>query len=378
MTHALIIGGGPGGLAAAVALERVGIRATIYERTPEVRTAGSGLTLWPNAFKALEYLGVDQTLAGVCAFLDGIAMRSWRGKLLSATPGRATDRLCGISGATAHRMELIRVLLDRVGREAVQLGARCIGFREHAAGVTALFADGRRAEGDLLIGADGLRSAIAGQLFGSLALRYAGYSVWRGVARFTLPEEAGLMSLGPGAQFGMFPMTEGRVYWFAALGTPEGSVRQSDRHKPTLLARFGTWHAPIPALIETTEDHAILATDAYDRPPLQRWGRGRVTLLGDAAHPSEPTLGQGACQALEDAVVLGACLQAADDVPVALRAYEARRIPRANAVTAQAHRMGRLGQWQRWPLPWIRECVIRLTPPWVQLRHLRWLWDFSL
>ena len=144
-----------------------------------------------------------------------------------------------------------------------------------------------------------------------------------------------------------------------------------------MLGRFGGWHEPIRAIIEATDEAAIVVTEIYDRRPTRRSGAGRVTLVGDAAHPSPPNLGQGACQAIEDAAVLGGCLRGADDVPRALRVYEARRAPRANAVTAQARWMGLLGGWHRWPLPWLRDCLIKGLPDGLNVRYLRWLCRFD-
>jgi 2-polyprenyl-6-methoxyphenol hydroxylase-like FAD-dependent oxidoreductase len=378
MRRAMIIGAGPGGLATALALQRAGVEAAVFERTARVREAGSGLTLWPNALKALEALGAADAVRSVCIPMEGIALLSWHGRVLSATPRPVMERIGGETSVALLRAELIKVLLDLVGHSVVRFDARCTGFRSDDAGVTTLFADGREERGDFLIGADGLRSVIAAQMFGASRLRYAGYPVWRGIAQFQLPDRIGVTSMGPGAQFGYFPMSGRRVYWFASVNAPQGSIRPDSEHKSALLDQFGGWHEPIRDIIEATDAARIVVTEIYDRKPLRRWGIGRVTLVGDAAHPSQPTLGQGACQAMEDAAVLGWCLRRYDVPPAALRAYERRRAPRANAMTSQARLMGRLGRWRRQPMIWLRECLIKGMPESLQVRNLRWIFQSNV
>jgi 2-polyprenyl-6-methoxyphenol hydroxylase-like FAD-dependent oxidoreductase len=283
----------------------------------------------------------------------------------------------GGNGVAVHRAELIGVLRSLLGDRVVHLSAACTSFRQDADGVTARFADGREARGDLLIGADGVHSGIAEQLFGPLTLRYAGFHVWRAVTDFELRPPVGVTTMGRGAQFGLFQMTGGRVYWFASHNAAEGGWLQSWSDKDRLLARFGGWHAPIKDVIVATDPASTLVHSVYDREPLQRWSVGRVTLLGDAAHPALPNLGQGACQALEDAAVLGTCLRDDADISAALRRYQARRIARANAMTVQARRLAWLGSWERQPYRWLRDRMIRWSPGWATDRHLRWLFTFD-
>lgn len=377
MKRAIVIGAGPAGLATAIALRRAQIEPAVFERAGELHEVGSGLTLWPNAMKALDEIGVAEAVRAVCLPLDGIAMRSWRGTDLDVTPGEAMARRYGGTGAALHRSELIGALKRQLGEATITLGATCVGYRAEHGGVTALFADGREERGDLLIGADGLRSAVARQLLGDQPLRYAGFAVWRAVTTFDLGQRIGTTSLGPGAQFGLFPMTGGRVYWFASRNAPEGSRIGDHPHRQELLARFGAWHTPIAAVIEATDPSAIIATDIYDREPKWNWSRGSVTLVGDAAHPSTPNLGQGACQAIEDAAVLARCLRDQPDIVLALHTYETRRAPRANALTLQARRMAQLGTWESRLACWIRDRIIQLMPAVVQRRQLDWLFHFE-
>ena len=375
MKRAIIIGAGPGGLTTAIALRRAGIEAHVFERAVRPRAAGSGLTLWPNAFKALETIGAAAPVRAVCRPLSGIAMYSWRGDVLSETSGHALEHLAGGTGAALLRAELVQVLLSNV--EHVTWNARCVGVCQDGPRVTALLSDGREVTADLLVAADGLRSVIGQQILGPPPLRFAGYTVWRGTAGRELDDGLGVTMLGRGAQFGFFPMRGGRTYWFAALNAPGAGYWNGAPQRPLLIERFSDWCGPVRALIEATDPAAIVATDIYEREALRSWGHGRVVVLGDAAHPSTPNLGQGACQAIEDAVVLGRCVAADDALPTALGTYQARRRRRANAMTSQARLMARVGRWRgRIPCR-IRDALIKATPRVLGRRNLQWMFDFQ-
>jgi 2-polyprenyl-6-methoxyphenol hydroxylase-like FAD-dependent oxidoreductase len=305
-------------------------------------------------------------------------MRSWRGKLLfNIATGERFDYASGVYAAAVSRGELLGVLFEALGKGAVRLGSRCVGYKQDEEGVTAFFDDGAAARGCILIGADGINSIIRARLFGEKKLRYAGFSVWRGVAEFELKEKVGLTSMGRGAQFGIFPMIGNRVYWFASASTREGDGDWAAGRKRELLERFRGWHEPINSIIDATDESLILRNDIYDQDPLRKWSDGRITLLGDAAHPAIPTLGQGACQAIEDAVVLAACLRREPNVVRALKAYESLRIKRTSSITLESRRMGRMGQWKSPLACWLRDKLIQRTPDRIRLRQLNRLFQFE-
>src|SRR5262249_11520121 len=244
---------------------------------------------------------------------------TWQGRVLAQTTTSAVERLGGAPTIAAHRAELHQALLAALGSlapsgsdQSVQLGAQLERVDQDEQGVTASFADGRQARGSVLIGADGLRSVVRRQLFDASAPRYAGFSAWRAV----VPAPTGFAApageyWGRGQEFGIIPLSVQRVYWFAThtqLETPQDVSTTDSEQKQGLFTRFQRWFPAVPALIEATPDAAILRNDIYDRPPLAVWTCGRVALLGDAAHPMTPNLGQGACQALEDAIALAASL----------------------------------------------------------------------
>jgi 2-polyprenyl-6-methoxyphenol hydroxylase-like FAD-dependent oxidoreductase len=345
MTRIIIIGAGIAGLATAIGLRRLKIETLIIEQAPEVGEVGSGISLWPNALKALAALGIAGVVRRLALEEGSGGIRSWRGRLLFQLDLQELRRQLGDVTVILHRAELLSVLRDRATAADIRLGARCVGFEQNDRRVKALWSDGNSVEGDLLIGADGLHSVVRAQLFGAKKPRYAGYIAWRAITGFKHRRLLPGISLGRGSQFGQVPLKQAnRVYWFATQNLPQGPNRSHASFKQNLLAVFRRWHQPIPELIEATDESVIVRTELYDRRPLKRCGHGTVTLLGDAAHPMTPDLGQGACQALEDAAVLTRCLENTNDPVAALRNYESRRIRRANSFVRASRIVGRMFQ----------------------------------
>ena len=198
--------------------------------------------------------------------------------------------------------------------------------------------------------------------------RYAGCTAWRSVVPFEHERIRASETWGDGNLFGQVPISGNRVYWYAAKNCPEGG--RSLHAKQDLRAIFGGWHEPIGDLIEAADESTILRNDIYDRPPLQTWGKGRITLVGDAAHPMTPFLGQGACPALEDAVVLGDCLSNTADVPAGLQEYERRRVPRANAFVVRSRWVGQMARVRNPILVAMRNGLLQRVSPTMQARQI--------
>ena len=374
---AIIIGGGIGGLATALALRKVGITARVYEATSTIREVGAGLTLWSNAIHALHWLGLEERLnaLSVPEIQGGIV--TWRGEPLMHMDAADMQRRFGTPAIVVHRAELQAALLDAVGDGVVQTGQRCVGISQDAAGVRLAFADGHEDRAALVIGADGIHSVVRQQLFDKTPPRYSGYGAWRAVVPFDL-DGVGHEVWGRGARFGFVPMSEGRVYWFATHNAPETYEDPSPaaRHA-AVCAAFRGWLAPVEDIVRATPADAILYNPIYDRPPLSHWSEGRVTLLGDAAHPMTPNLGQGACQALEDAVVLARSLQAEPDIHTALKTYAVARISRTRRVVAQSRRIGWAGQWHNPLLVAARGALLKRLSPATQMRQLDWILGYD-
>ncbi|WP_375745474.1 FAD-dependent monooxygenase [Corallococcus interemptor] len=371
--HVLIAGAGIGGLTLACALQRAGLRATVFERAEALRPVGAGLIVQMNAALALRRIGL-------CDAVVAEGERAERTRILDSTGARITDvdvrslqEELDAPMVAMHRARLQAVLRAHAGpEEAVRLGVSVAGFRDDGARVTVTLSTGETVSGDVLVGADGLRSAVRSGLLGEQPTRYSGYTSWRGVCPGAELVEPGLLSetWGPGARFGIVPIGHGEVYWFATLNAPAGAEDAPGQTLAVLQERFSGWHAPIARLLAATSPERILRTDIHDRPPVRHWSRGRVTLLGDAAHPMTPNLGQGGCQAIEDGVVLGECLAAPGSVEDALRAYESRRVKRANAFVVRSRQVGRVAQWENGAARFVRDALFRRVPQSAAKRQL--------
>ncbi|QRN94149.1 FAD-dependent monooxygenase [Archangium violaceum] len=377
---ALVIGGGIGGLTAALALRRSGWEVEVFEQAPRLREVGSGLMVSPNAMRVLFGLGLRHVVERG-AEMTHFEMCSWRGTPL--VRGRSEELgFCADAPPTLfHRAALHGALHEALGSEGVHLGARLARFEDDGRTVRAWFEDGREARGEVLVGADGLRSVVRARLHPGEPLRYAGYPCWRGLVRAfshpALPRGILRETQGAGVRFAAGYVREDLVYWWATANWPrEQPVPRGD--KAFLLETFRTAHAPIPELIAATNEADVLRNDLHDRRSLERWGEGRVTLLGDAAHPMMPNLGQGACSAIEDAAVLAAVLEETEDIAGGLRRYEARRQSRTSWLQRGSWMFGVVGQWKNPLAVWLREQSIRLTPMRVMMKQYEQLWGWRL
>jgi 2-polyprenyl-6-methoxyphenol hydroxylase-like FAD-dependent oxidoreductase len=374
----IIAGGGIGGLTTAIALSKAGIDFAVYERAPELREAGAGIALAANALNALDLLGIgDAIRCGAIAGVQG-GIKDPKGKALMAMPADEFTKRIG-AVAVIHRAELLTTLLQRVDPGRLHLGRECTGFEQDAESVTARFRNGETVRGTALIGSDGLRSVIRTQLFGNRQPRYSGYTAWRAVVEFDHglnPEMT--ETWGRGRRFGIVPMSRGCAYWFATNNEAEGQRDPEGRTREVLLQHFRGWHEPIEALIAAAPEGSILRNDIYDTDPLKQWGSGRIVLLGDAAHPMTPNLGQGGCQAIEDAVVLAACLKKNSDVAAALREYQSRRMPRTREIVLRSRSFGAIAQLENPVLRGIRNVLLRTAPKGLAAKQMKSLVGFEI
>jgi 2-polyprenyl-6-methoxyphenol hydroxylase-like FAD-dependent oxidoreductase len=373
---AIIIGGGIGGVTAAIALKQAGLDVTVYERAEELREVGSGLPLWTNALRTLHVLGLTGELEKLGVQVTSMCVTTWKGDTLTDTKNDKHLKTLGTITIVVHRAELLTLLLKTLGEDNVQLGMTCIGFSQDASGVTAQFANGQEVRGDVLVGADGIHSITRAQLFGLIKPKYVGYTCWRGLAHTS---RTGLetWAWGKGCQFGITPMSQDRAYWFVQKYAPEGEEDKPGGRKDGMRELFHDWHDPIPAVIEATAETDILRNDIYELQHLHQWSNGHVTLLGDAAHAMTPNLGMGACQAIEDAVALAGCLKDTTNIAAALKNYEKRRVTRTNRITRLAHFIGQAVQWENPILSVPRNIIIKITPVSMATKQFMWLFDYQ-
>jgi len=351
--RALVVGGGIGGLCAARALSRSGVDVAVFERAPALEQiqVGGAIHVWHNGMRGLQRLGLaDQVeqLGGRAAAVERAEMRNWRGRLITSWSPKEVEEEVGAPTVGVIRPDLHKILVAGIDESILRLGKQCVGF-ERDGGVTARFADGSECHGDVLVGADGLRSAVRNQLHGDEQPRYAGYASWQGLADYRDDATpAGLFRIvwGPGGRFLFYRVSGQRLYWEGIFATEEGGSDPPGERRQAVLDRIEGWVHPVEAILAATKEDAISRADAYDRPPLRRWGDGSVTLLGDAAHAMTNAVGQGANQTIEDAVVLAGCLAGADDAEAALRAYEEKRVKRTAGVNKLAWNLSRLSRWR--------------------------------
>ncbi|MBV1853500.1 FAD-dependent monooxygenase [Catellatospora tritici] len=348
--EAVIVGGGIGGLAAAVALRRAGWEVRVFERAPEFGEIGAGLSLWPNALRALARLGLHEQVLALGTVEAHGGVRDRRGRWLSRTSAGEVERRFGHPLVIVRRADLLRVL-----REALPDDALCAGTE-----IT------RVPDAPLVVAADGAASTLRERLYPGHRPRYAGYTAWRMLTPFPALTE-GAVTWGHGERFGFTPMTDGLVYCFATASVPPGSF--ADDEYAELLRRFAGWPQPIPALLAATAPQAVLRHDITDLPPLPSFVHGRVAFLGDAAHAMTPNLGQGACQALEDAVTLAACVSE-QGIPAGLARYDRLRRRHTQAVVRRSRRLGRIGQLSWPPAVYARDTMARLVPAEMTLRAM--------
>jgi 2-polyprenyl-6-methoxyphenol hydroxylase-like FAD-dependent oxidoreductase len=361
---ALIIGAGIGGLTAGIALRRVGWEVTAFERAPDLDAvqAGGGIHLWHNAMRVLTGLGIgDQVLAA--GWRQQVAeFCTWRGQVLASWPIASHELRFGVPTVGISRADLQPVLVGALDMPP-RLGLPCVDIRDEGDHVVACFADGTRACGDILVGADGLHSAVRARLRTERPPRYAGYTVWQAIIDFPperVPSGTFRVLYGRGSRFAYYHVGGRRLYWFGLTNAPARERDPDCGPRDRLLALFADWADPVEAIVEATDSQSIQRQDIRDRKPVRPWGRGPVTLLGDAAHPMTFNVGQGACQAIEDAAVLARCLNEADDAVAALRSYERLRQRRTAAITRRAWRLGAAAAWENPVACVVRDRAIRL------------------
>ncbi len=335
-----IVGGGIGGLAAALALERRGAEVIVAEQSAVLSEIGAGVNLTPNAIKACRALGIENEVEAIGSGSDFLIIRSWKsGRLISRTHRGSFRQKFGAPNLTVHRADLLDILSTALKSTDIRLDRRCIGVETRERSAAARFADGSEIEADIVVGADGIHSTVRKSLFGADVPRFTGCICWRGMAEVEkLPADIntkdGAVWMGPHGHVVHYPVHRGTLLnivahvdsdaWTEELWTHECDVSE-------LMTTYASWNSDLTRLYPCSERWYKWAL--YDREPLERWSSGRATLLGDSAHAMLPYLGSGAGMALEDACVLAAMVaRTPEDLGAALVAYERLRAPRACAV----------------------------------------------
>ena len=365
-----VIGGGIGGLATAVALQRRGFDVHVYESAAELGRVGKGIWVPTNAMLVLDRLGLGDAVAARGVGLGRIEVRDRNGGVLQAINLKDVYTRFGRTTVSILRADLQTVLVGALRAGTLHLGKRCVKVDHSDSSAVASFDDGTHAESEVLIGADGVRSAVREAVSPHIPLRYSGQTCYLGVADVRLPPglERTVWEVWGGAhRFGFSSVAAGRVYWFAPVTAPEGGREPPDATE--LGNRYAAFPAPVPDIIRHTPAQDIIRVDLHDFAPITRWSRGRVVLVGDAAHAMTPNLGQGGAQAIEDAYVLAEALAQENTPEAAFATYARVRQPKATRIVNTAWWLGRLAHVEAPWLRGLRNTTLRLTPGRVNRRQ---------
>jgi len=352
--HFAIVGAGIGGLAAGLALQRAGFRVSIYEQAPQLSEVGAGLSLSPTAAHALNHLGLAPVLAAKAYQPEDQCVRHFKdaSPLVWINRGQSLIERYGERYYLIHRADLHDGLKDAVlanDPDCIHLNQRCRALTQDERGVAVEFADGTSVKADVLIGADGSRSSVRHELFGSIEPQYTGYIAWRGLVPMErVPQEilqppSGIF-LGNGHLVNRYPVRNGQLLNFVAFAEREAWSAEGWSIRSTvdeLLQEFTGWTPWVLRFMELVPPELLFKWGLFDHEPLESWTRGRVGLLGDAAHPVLPFLGHGAVLAIEDGVVLARAFAASNTAVEAFSRYEAARMERAAFVVHESRKAGK-------------------------------------
>jgi 2-polyprenyl-6-methoxyphenol hydroxylase-like FAD-dependent oxidoreductase len=354
---AAVVGGGIGGLAAGIALSRAGMEVTVYERAGEIHPLGAGLSIWPNGVRALRALGLDVVVDAPGVSHGGGALRRSDGSSLAEFDPSVIAERYGEPLVGLHRGALHKALIDGFGPDLLTLGKEVRGLKRDGL----RFADGTEVQADLVVGADGLHSAMREEILGDGDPIDSGIVALRGVSAWDWPVPAGEW-WGSESVAGLLPLPDGQVYWYLAH---RGELDVESM--PRLLDEYDE---PLPSVVSATPASDVLCHRLYDREPVDSWSRGTAVLLGDAAHPMLPFLGQGACSALEDAVELGRAVSKAGDIAQAIEDYEAVRVGRTKKLVKGSRQAAKAALMSSGAGRRVRNTLISRVPASMRLRQL--------
>ena len=378
-----IVGGGIGGLSAALSLRRAGFDVDVFEQAPQLNEVGGGISISPNGVRILQRLGLGPSLARDGVLPRFTLFRRWQdGRILQrSVVNPMIEEMFGAPFYAFHRADLQRMLASALPPERLHLGQRFAQLTDTGDGVEARFETGERVTVDILVGADGIHSAVRSVLFGEEEPDFTGCVAYRGLVPVERirSEELGGTWLGPGAHFVHYPVAGGRLLNFVGW-TEHDTWNREDWTDQVPVSRaldaFAGWHSDVREIISAADTCFIWAL--FGREPLPQWSVGRTTLLGDACHPMHPFMGQGGVQAIEDGAVLASCLveAGADEIPEALQRYQALRLPRVSLLQEMSRANQAVVNAPDGPAQVARDegfAAASGTPP----ETMRWLWGFD-
>jgi 2-polyprenyl-6-methoxyphenol hydroxylase-like FAD-dependent oxidoreductase len=358
-----ILGGGIAGLTTAIALKQQGHEIEIFEAAPQLQPVGAGLGLGANAIKALQKIGIVNGIIAAGRKLPAFSFYNHKGTLLNSTNTAALSQKYGLDNFTIHRAALHQQLLSYLAGTPLYLSKKATGFAQNDGQTVVKFADGTQHTAQYLIVADGIHSAIRQQLLPTIEPQYAGYVCWRAVidsSGFLINEAS--ETFGPRGRFGLVPLANNQLYWFACINAPKNSATHKNYTIDDLRKNFACYRTPIKNVLDKTTNNQLIFGEIADLPPIEKFAFGNILLIGDAAHATTPNMGQGACQAIEDAAVLAAELEKTNQIQTAFKNYENKRRERTRYITLQSRKIGQVAQWQNPVLGLLRDTLMKSLP----------------
>lgn len=363
----IIIGGGIGGLTTAIALKQRGISVTVYEAAPELRAVGAGIIMATNAMQVMQRLGIADKIKRKGYRLIGgqIADENWR--TLQQIDGQYAIGKYGVGSYAIHRANLQQILFDELPDVPIQLNHKVTSVAQRENKVKVKFENGTETEADFVIGADGIKSVVRQSLFGKTEYRYSGQTCWRATVNMAIPQKLEkvayeLWGSKAGLRLGMVPVNQNEIYYYATRCAPAGGKDELNTVKENLSKQYSEFGEIASQFFAASDLNKIIRTDIYDFAPIKKWYNGRVALIGDAAHATTPNLGQGGCQAIEDAYVIAKSLSENQQPEKAFERFQAIRYGKAKYVVDTSWQFGKLTNLSpRWLIK-LRNVVIRLAP----------------
>lgn len=358
-----IIGGGVAGLSLGIGLSNLRKHFLVFEQAPALMGIGAGFGLAANAMQAFEYLGLRDEVEEIGYYTETYDILDHHGRTLLAPDAQRLSARYDQKNFTVHRADLHGFLLSKLPTSQLLLGKRLQRFVQADDAVSLHFADGTTYRCRYLIVADGVKSIARRQLVPKSVPRYAGYTCWRAtIANGTIGLQKGSETWGPKGRFGMTPLVQNRIYWYACINSRPNNKRYRHYSIRDLLSNFGGYHDPITEIIAHTQNEDLIWNDIVDIKPLSRFAYGNVVLIGDAAHATTPNMGQGACQALEDVAVLCDELDGSHAIDQAFKNFERRRLARTKYITDTSRRIGAAAQMTNPLLISARNTLLRAMP----------------
>lgn len=342
--NVVIIGAGMGGLTTGIALKKFGHQVRIFEQTEKILPVGAAISLWSNGVKCLNYLGLTEKIAQLGGQMDDLAyVDGLTGEVMTQFSLLPLIEEVGQRPYPVARADLQNMLMDEFGRDQIYLGKKMVRLEDNADYVEVHFADGSSTQADLVIGADGTHSLTRAYVLGQqVQRRYAGYVNWNGLVEISedlAPAQQWTTYVGEGKRASLMPVADGKFYFFLDVPLPAGLENNRDEYKKLLKQYFSDWCLPVQQLIERLDPQKTNRVEIHDIEPFTQFYKGRVVILGDAAHSTTPDIGQGGCQAMEDAIYLARSLQINTlGVEDALRRYQNKRNERANEMVLRARK----------------------------------------